>query len=60
MSEFFIELFSEEVPANLQVNARKNLHESFKKFLRVMRNSRRAMVLNSQCASHDGILIQSL
>ena len=32
MSEFFIELFSEEIPANLQVNARKNLYESFKKF----------------------------
>ncbi len=32
MSEFFIELFSEEVPANLQVNVRKNLHENFKKF----------------------------
>ena len=32
MSEFFIELFSEEIPANLQVNARKNLYEGFKKF----------------------------
>jgi len=32
MSEFFIELFSEEIPAKLQVNARKNLYENFKKF----------------------------
>ena len=32
MSEFFIELFSEEIPANLQVDVRKNLYQSFKKF----------------------------
>ncbi len=32
MSEFFIELFSEEIPAKLQVNARKNLYENFKNF----------------------------
>ena len=32
MSEFFLELFSEEVPAKLQVKARKNLHENFKNF----------------------------
>ncbi len=32
MSEFFLELFSEEIPAKLQVNARKNLLEHFKKF----------------------------
>ena len=32
MSEFFLELFSEEVPAKLQVNARKNLFGIFKKF----------------------------
>mgnify|MGYP001485902166 CR=1 FL=1 len=32
MSEFFLELFSEEVPAKLQVNARKNLFDIFKKF----------------------------
>jgi len=32
MSEFFLELFSEEIPAKLQVNARKNLLENFKKF----------------------------
>jgi len=30
MSEFFLELFSEEIPAKLQVNARKNLIENFK------------------------------
>ncbi len=32
MSEFFLELFSEEIPANLQVNARKALNEIFVKF----------------------------
>ena len=32
MSEFFLELFSEEVPAKLQVNARKNLFDIFKIF----------------------------
>ena len=32
MSEFFLELFSEEIPAKLQVNARKNLIDSFKNF----------------------------
>ncbi len=31
MSEFFIELFSEEIPANLQKSARKNTLENFKK-----------------------------
>ena len=32
MSEFFLELFSEEIPAKLQVNARKSLHNIFKNF----------------------------
>jgi len=32
MSEFFLELFSEEIPANLQISARKNLYEKFKIF----------------------------
>ena len=32
MSEFFLELFSEEIPANLQKNARNNLLEIFKNF----------------------------
>ena len=32
MSEFFLELFSEEIPSKLQTNARKNLYESLKKF----------------------------
>ena len=32
MSEFFLELFSEEIPSKLQINARKNLHENLKKF----------------------------
>jgi glycyl-tRNA synthetase beta chain len=31
MSEFFLELFSEEIPANLQQNSRKVLLESFQK-----------------------------
>ena len=31
MSEFFLELFSEEIPAGLQQNARKTLLESFHK-----------------------------
>ena len=32
MAEFFLELFSEEIPANLQRNLRKNLLEEFNKF----------------------------
>ena len=32
MSEFFLELFSEEIPANLQKNARENLLKNFKNF----------------------------
>ncbi len=32
MPEFFLELFSEEVPPKLQINARKSLLENFKKF----------------------------
>ncbi len=32
MSEFFLELFSEEIPPKLQINARRNLHETLKKF----------------------------
>jgi len=32
MSEFFLELFSEEIPSKLQVNARKSLQENLKKF----------------------------
>ena len=31
MSEFFLEIFSEEVPANLQKTARKTLLENFTK-----------------------------
>ena len=30
MSEFFLELFSEEIPANLQITARENLLKEFK------------------------------
>jgi len=33
MSEFFLELFSEEIPADLQQNARNTLLESFQKLL---------------------------
>ena len=32
MAEFLLELFSEEIPANLQSNARINLLTSFKRF----------------------------
>ncbi|MDC3028034.1 glycine--tRNA ligase subunit beta, partial [Candidatus Pelagibacter sp.] len=32
MSEFFLELFSEEIPANLQKNLRENLLKSFNDF----------------------------
>ena len=32
MSEFFLELFSEEIPSKLQINARRNLYENFKNF----------------------------
>jgi len=34
MSEFFLELFSEEIPSKLQTNARKNLYENLKKFFK--------------------------
>ena len=33
MSEFFLELFSEEMPSKLQTNARKNLLLDLNKFL---------------------------
>ena len=32
MSEFFLELFSEEIPSSLQINARNELIQIFKKF----------------------------
>ena len=32
MSEFFLELFSEEIPPKLQINARRNLYENLKNF----------------------------
>ncbi len=32
MSEFFLELFSEEIPSSLQINARNDLQQIFKKF----------------------------
>jgi len=34
MSEFFLELFSEEIPANLQSNSRLILLKTFKNYLR--------------------------
>ena len=34
MSEFFLELFSEEIPALLQKNLREKLLEDFKNFLK--------------------------
>ena len=33
MAELFLELFTEEIPANLQINARENLILNFKNFL---------------------------
>ena len=38
MSEFFLELFSEEVPANLQKNAREAILEKFKKLFEEKKN----------------------
>ncbi len=43
MSEFFLELFSEEIPANLQKNLREKIHEDFKnlfdqKLLKIKKN----------------------
>ena len=32
MAEFFLELFSEEIPSRLQINARNDLIQIFKKF----------------------------
>ncbi|MDC3043780.1 glycine--tRNA ligase subunit beta, partial [Candidatus Pelagibacter sp.] len=32
MSEFFLELFSEEIPSRLQINARNDLIQIFEKF----------------------------
>ena len=32
MSEFFLELFSEEIPASLQKNAREDILKNFKEF----------------------------
>ena len=32
MSEFFLELFSEEIPSRLQINARNDLTQILKKF----------------------------
>ena len=32
MAELFIELFTEEIPSNLQINARKNLLSDFRDF----------------------------
>ena len=33
MSELLLELYSEEIPPNLQLNAKKNLHEKIKSLL---------------------------
>ena len=38
MSEFFIELFSEEIPAGLQRNSRKALLESFQNLFEEKKN----------------------
>ena len=34
MSEFLLELYSEEVPPNLQINAREEIEEKIKKSLK--------------------------
>ena len=39
MSEFFIELFSEEIPASLQRNSRNNLLENFQNLFEVKKIS---------------------
>ena len=33
MSEFLLELYSEDIPPNLQINARENLYEKIKNSL---------------------------
>ena len=38
MSEFFLELFSEEIPAGLQKNLREKLLEDFRNFFNKNRN----------------------
>ena len=38
MSEFFLELFSEEIPAGLQRNSRNILFESFQKLFEEKKN----------------------
>jgi len=45
MSEFFLELFSEEIPAGLQKNFREKLLEEFQKFFK-------EKSLNQKIASH--------
>ena len=35
MSEFFIELFSEEIPANLQNKTRQDFFQNLKEILRI-------------------------
>ena len=38
MSEFFLELFSEEIPSRLQINARNDLTQILKKFFEEFSN----------------------
>ena len=38
MSEFFLELFSEEIPPNLQISARENLISNFTSFFEQKKN----------------------
>ena len=49
MAEFFLELFSEEIPAGLQKNLRENLLEDFQKyFLKKTIRSKKNFSLSSQ------------
>ena len=48
MSEFFLELFSEEIPAGLQKNLREKILEEFRKFfLKKSINSKKSFSLST-------------
>ena len=52
MSEFFLELFSEEIPAKLQVDARKSLLENFKNFF-----DENKIHIKDKCNAFSGALV---
>jgi len=45
MSEFFLELFSEEIPSSLQKNLREDLLDSFKKLFNEKFVSQKKLVI---------------